>query len=388
MTLVWGALLPACAPLPRLDAVPPAQTEQAAIPGIPYARVWLDRDLQTFIEAVLRDTRREQAALKAAGQPTDPLPPAYALAISGGGDAGAFAAGILSGWTARGDRPVFKVVTGISAGALIAPFAFLGSQYDDIVRKVATSAGPDDILHRRNTLMGLASDGMASSEPLAKIVAQYVTPEILAAIAREYAKGRVLQIGTTDLDAGRQVTWNMGEIAMSSAPGALELFRKIMIASSSIPGVISPVMIDVEIAGKPFQEMHVDGGVISQVFLYPSSFLNELARATGKGMGREIHTYVIRNGRLEQSWNATRRRTLDIGGRAISALVETQGINDVHRLYQIAKQDKAEFNLAYIGAEFDAPHPEEFDSAYMKKLYDYAYQLAASGRQWHQAPPD
>src|SRR6202008_4362575 len=153
----------------------------AVIEGIPYARVWLDRDLQPFIDAVLRDTGREKAALEAAGKPTEPLPPAYALAISGGGDAGAFAAGILSGWTAHGDRPAFKVVTGISAGALIAPFAFLGPQYDDVVRKVAISAGPADILRRRNTVMGLLSAGMASSEPLAKIVAQYVTPEILAA---------------------------------------------------------------------------------------------------------------------------------------------------------------------------------------------------------------
>jgi hypothetical protein len=388
IAIACGALLPGCAPLPRLDAVPPAQTERAVIPGIPHARVWMDRDLHPFIEAVLRDTNREKAALKAAGKPSEPLPPAYALAISGGGDAGAFAAGILSGWTAHGDRPAFKVVTGISAGALIAPFAFLGPQYDDVVRKVAISVGPEDILRRRNTLMGLFSDGMASSEPLAKILAQYVTPEILAAIAREYSKGRVLQIGTTDLDAGRQVTWNMGEIAMSGAPGALELFREVMIASSSIPGVVSPVMIDVKVADKPFQEMHVDGGVISQVFLYPSTFLNELSRATGKPFGREIHTYVIRNGRLESSWNATRRRTLDIGGRAIGALVENQGTNDVHRLYQIAKQDKAEFNIAYIGADFDAPHPEEFDSGYMKKLYDYAYQLAASGRQWRHTPPD
>ncbi len=385
--VVFVALLCACAPLPRLEPVPEQITDKAVIHGIPYARVWLDRDLDPFIEAVLRDNEREIRTLRETGRLTNPLPPVHVLAISGGGDAGAFAAGILSGWTVHGDRPEFKVVTGISAGALIAPFAFLGPRYDEVTRSVATSAGPADILHRRNALIGLASDGMASSEPLARIVARYVTPEILSAIAREHAKGRVLQIGTTDLDAGRQVTWNMGEIAASNAPGALELFRKVMLASTSIPGIVSPVMIDVEVAGKHYQEMHVDGGVISQVFLYPSSFLLEYKQRTGKAMGREIHTYVIRNGRFEPDWNDTRRRTLDIGRRAINAVVQTQGINDVQRLYQTARQDHTDFNLAYIDTDFSAPHPQEFDTSYMRELFEYGYRLAVAGSEWHKAPP-
>ena len=191
-------LLQACSSLPRLAAVPPELTEKAEIPGIPYARVWLDRDLAPFIQAVVRDIERETRALELANQTTNPMPPVNSLAISGGGDEGAFAAGILAGWTAHKDRPTFRVVTGISAGALIAPFAFLGSDYDGIVRDVATSIGPKDVFHKRNSLIGITSDGMASSEPLAAIVAKHVTPEVLAAVAREYEKGRVLQIGTTD----------------------------------------------------------------------------------------------------------------------------------------------------------------------------------------------
>ncbi|MDB6044855.1 MAG: patatin [Gammaproteobacteria bacterium] len=387
LTLAVCALVQACGSLPRLKAVPPSLTESAGIPGIPDARIWVDRDIGPFIRAAIRDANREAETLEREGKPANPLPPVYALAISGGGDAGAFAAGILSGWTVHGDRPRFNVVTGISVGALIAPFAFLGPEYDDVVRGVATSVRAEDIFRKRSTLMGLASDGMASSEPLAGLVAKCVTPEILAAIAREYAKGRALQLGTTDLDAGRQVIWNMGEIASSGAPGALDLFRKIIIASSSIPGVVSPVMIDVEVDGQPFQEMHVDGGVISQLFLYPSPALAELAKATGKPLQRELHTYVIRNGRLEPDWNNTERATLEIGDRAIRALVQTQGINDVRQLYEIAQRDGADFNLAYIGRNFDQPHSGLFDPAYMKRLYEYAYDLAASGRAWHAAPP-
>jgi predicted acylesterase/phospholipase RssA len=388
LLVIVGVLLQACSALPRLDPVPPAQTELAQIAGIPDARYWLDRDLGPFIRSVIGDNQRERDALAQSGRAADPLPPINFLAISGGGDAGAFAAGILSGWTARGDRPAFKVVTGISAGALIAPFAFLGPQYDEVIVNVATAIGPNDVFHQRNVLVGLAKDGMADSEPLARIVAKYVTPEILAAVAREFAKGRVLEIGTTDLDAGRPVTWNMGAIAASKEPGALELFRKIMIASTSIPGAVSPVMFDVVAGGKHFQEMHVDGGVITQVFTYPPSTVMELLRATGKPLDRDLRIFVIRNGKLEPEWSATERRTLSIGGRAINALVQMQGTNDLYRIYTTAKRDGADFNLAYIGSDFTYPHPHQFDTDYMKHLYAYAYSLGATGNAWHKAPPN
>ena len=386
--LVVAVLLQACASLPRLDAVPPTLTERAVVTGFPEARYWLDRDLALFIQSVIQDDRREREALARSGKSTsDPLPPASLLAISGGSDAGAFAAGILVGWTAYGNRPEFKVVTGISAGALIAPFAFLGPRYDDLLRRAFTSIRSDDIFHRRNMLVGLASDGMADSEPLSRLVAEYITPQILAQVAEEYAKGRVLEIGTTDLDAGRPVTWNMGAIAASDAPGALELFRKIMIASTSIPGEVSPVMIDVDVDGKHFQEMHVDGGVITQVFLYPPRILAEIHRATGRPYRRELHAYVIRNGRLEPEWSDTERHTVSIGGRAIDALIQTQGINDLQRIYQTARRDGVDFNLAYIGSDFNYPHNETFDPEYMKRLFDYAYQRSANGYRWHKEPP-
>src|SRR5712672_99000 len=383
-----GILLQSCGSLTRHDAVPPALTEKAVIAGIPNSRYWLDRDLAPSIQSVLEDSKRENDALVRAGKPLDPLPPIYLLGISGGGDAGAFAAGLLAGWSVHGGRPQFKVVTGISAGALIAPFAFLGPQYDEVIRSVSTSIGPQEVFHERNRLAGLASDGMADSGPLARLVAKYVTPELLAEIAHEFSNGRVLEIGTTDLDAGRAVTWNMGAIAANGSPAALKLFRDIMIASASIPGAVSPVMIDVEVDGKPFQEMHVDGGVITQVFLYPSHILTELAKATGAPLHREIHGYVIRNGKLESEWSNTRRRTLKIGERAINALVQTQGTSDLHRIYETAQHDGADFNLAYIGSDFNEPHTEPFNSTYMNKLFDYAYQLSVKGYPWQKTDPD
>lgn len=377
-------LLQAC--LPRRDAVPPTLTEKAVIPGIPNARYWLDHDLTPFILDASQANLREAATLARAGKPNHILPLANMLAVSGGGTAGTFAAGLIAGWTLHGTRPMFKVVTGISAGALVAPFAYLGPQYDVDILRISHAIGPKDVFHSRNMLTRLTSDGMAHSKPLSRLIAKYVTDELLAAIAAEYAKGRLLMIGTTDLDSGRPVTWNMGAIASSDAPGALELFRNIMIASMSIPGAVSPVMIDVEVDGEQFQEMHVDGGVITQVFLYPPGTVMALNRVPGAILRRERHFYVIRNGKLEPQWSGTKRRTLSIGGRAISALIQTQGISDLDRIYRIAQQDGADFNLAYIGADFCVPRNHNFDGEYMKRLFDYAFQLSAKGYPWLKSP--
>ena len=384
---VTGLLATGCSSLTRLPAVPAELTSRAVIPGIPNCRYWLDIDLEPFLQEAAERGRRERDALIDAGS-ADPLPPANLLAISGGGDGGAFASGILAGWTARGTRPNFQMVTGISAGALIAPFAFLGSEYDDVIRNVATSIGPEDVFRERFAVTGLFSDGMASSDPLARLVERYVTAEVLAAIAREYAKGRLLLIGTTDLDSGRQVSWNMGAIAASGAPGSLELFRKIMVASTSIPGAVSPVMIDVLVDGKAFQEMHVDGGVVTQVFLYPATTLRDLERVTSRPLKREIRGYIIRNGRIEPEWSSTQRRTLDIGRRAITSLVQAQGINDLYRLAGTARQDKVDFNVAYIGSDFRYPHPGKFDREYMKQLFAYGYALGEKGDPWRKRLPD
>ena len=115
--------LSACATPHRLAAVPDALTTQADT-GLGNIRFFPTRDSKAFAEEAVNSVRKEQAWLASQGR-TGPLPPAYFLAVSGGGHNGAFGAGLLTGWSATGTRPEFKVVTGISTGALIAPFAFL-----------------------------------------------------------------------------------------------------------------------------------------------------------------------------------------------------------------------------------------------------------------------
>jgi hypothetical protein len=374
-----GLAVGACSSPERLPAVPRADTERAQPLGIANARFYPDSNPQAMIADATEALQRETAALP----PGAKLPPANYLAVSGGGDNGAFGAGLLNGWSETGTRPQFKGVTGVSTGALIAPLAFLGPQYDPVLREVYTTINPDLVYRARGLSAALFNDAMADTTPLSALIAKYVDQNMLDAIAAEYRKGRLLLIGTTNLDAQRPVIWNIGAIANSGHPGALALVHQILRASAAIPGAFQPVLIDVELDGRKYQELHVDGGAIAQLFLYPPSI--ELGRI---GVKRERRAYVIRNGRLDPDWADTERRTLSIAGRAISTMLASSGRNDVLRVYFITKRDGVDYNLAYIGHDFDAPEKKgEFDQAFMRALYDYGYREAKAGVEWHKTPP-
>lgn len=374
----------ACSAPERLPAVPLALQYEASIPGMPDVRFY-PSDPSLFLREASQALERERAHLGAQGQ-DGPLPPAAFLAISGGGDKGAFGAGLLNGWTAAGDRPVFKMVTGISTGALIAPFAFLGPAYDAKLKALYTDVVPRDILEKRNIVLAVLGDAMADNRPLWQQLERHITREMLDEIAAEYQKGRLLFVGTTNLDARLAVYWNMTKIAASQDPRALELFRQVMIASAAIPAGFPPSMIDVEAGGRRYQEMHVDGGTSSQVFVYPVTFkLGEEAAARGVERARSL--YIIRNARLDVDWASVERKTLSIAGRAISNLITTQGIGDLFRIYATAQRDSVEFNLAYVPSTFNALHKEDFDQEYMRALYQEAYGLASKGYPWQRLPP-
>ena len=381
MTLVVAIQLgvAGCSTPQRLPAVPQAsalQSEQALGP----VRFLVTRESDTFAAAARDSLAREQQWRASQGQSGE-LPPAYFLAISGGGDNGAYGAGFINGWTASGTRPEFKVVTGISTGALIAPFAFLGPKYDYVLERVYTTTSQKDIFTKRGFKSLIWGDAAADTTPLATIIASYVTPEFLKEIAAEYAKGRILLVGTTNLDSLEPVIWNMGAIASSTDPGALKLFRSVLLASASIPGAFPPVMIDINVDGTPHQEMHVDGGTVTQVFLYPPSFRMD------KSVERKRVLYVIRNARLDADWASTERRTMTIAMRAIDSLTRTQGIGDLYRIYTTANRDGIDFNLTYIPPSFNTPHNEQFDTAYMQSLYKIGLDAAKAGYTWQKYPP-
>jgi len=305
-----------CATPARRQAVPVDLQTKASVADFPAGMRYFPRDadrIELFKDDFAASWKREMALLRANGH-VGPLPPAAYLAISGGGDNGAFGAGFLNGWTAAGTRPNFKLVTGISTGALIAPFAFLGPDYDAKLKALYTNISLKDVASQRSVLSVLFGDGMADTTPLKNLVRKAVTQEMLDAIAVEHEKGRILLIGTTNLDARRAVIWNVTKIAATHDPKALDLVQKILVASAAIPGTFPPVMIDVEVDHTQFQEMHVDGGTTSQVFVYPAAVqLREFA--SEYGADRERKLYIIRNARLDPEWSQVDRRTLPIAMR-------------------------------------------------------------------------
>ena len=368
-----------CAAPERMAPVPDADTTRALPLGIANARFFPGTQLAEMTAEGKLALQRERQALGLAADA--PMPTANFLAISGGGDDGAFGSGILAGWTEAGDRPEFDMVTGVSTGALIAPYAFLGPSYDRQLRDAYTTISADDVFVDRGIIGGIFDDALSDTTPLWQLISRYVDEPMVAAIAREYQKGRLLLIGSTDLDAQRPCIWNIGAIAASGNPGALDLIRKILRASSAVPGIFQPVMIDVELDGKHYQELHVDGGAIAQLFLYPA---NIDLRKVGT---RERKGYLIRNAREDPEWAAVERQTLSIAGRAISTMIHTSGSNDLLRTYFLAQRDGVDYNLAYIGRDFSTPHTADFDKVYMNALFDYAYQKARHGYAWQKVPP-
>ncbi len=374
-------LLCSCGTVPVRNPIPEELSNQAQIPGIPRARFWGD-EVPSFFEAV-------------ADQPQEKLKQEFSgiygqahnyLALSGGGSNGAFGAGILVGWSAAGTRPEFTMVTGISTGSIIAPFAFLGSAYDAQLKEMYTTYSTKDLIIQHNILTTLTGSGAADTAPLKKMIAKYINQAFMEAIAAEFKKGRRLWVGTTNLDAKRPVIWNIGLIAASNHPDALDLIHKVIIASASIPGAFSPVIIEVVSGGKQYDELHVDGGTARQVFLYPADMDWKLVtqHLDVKGTPR---VYVIRNSFIKPEYETIEAKILPITNISIGSLIRTQGIGDMYRIYLDCQRDGIEYNLAYIPDTFDMKPNESFDPVYMGELFDLGYQMAKSGYPWIDAPP-
>ncbi len=384
--LAAAMALPGCAIPVRMPAVPRGQGGTASVLGVHNERFRIENGIGPFEEEARAATLRRAAFLRIA-RPRE-LPPLQLLAISGGGENGAFGAGLLCGWTSRGDRPEFDLVTGVSTGALTAPFAFVGSSQDAALRSVYTEVTLADIAVTRGYLAAVTNDAMADSLPLFRTVSRHLDEAMMASIATGYDQGRLLLIGSTDLDAQVPVIWNVGAIARSGHPGALDLIRRILLASAAIPGAFPPAMIDVTVNGERHQEMHVDGGAIAQAFLYPPALTESRRAAISRGERVRAGTiYLIRNARLDPDWALVERRTMGIVGRAVSTMLAASGHNDVFRIWTSAQRDHMDFRLAFIGTDFTTPYDQPFDPTYMRPLFDNGYQRALRGFDWASEPP-
>jgi predicted acylesterase/phospholipase RssA len=370
-------LLGGCASPPERGQPLPAELAPLAeIPGIPGARQWGDRPpegLQAWM------TLPESELRAGYGEIMD-QPHSY-LVISGGGGDGAFGAGVLVGWSARGDRPEFQIVSGISTGALIAPFAFLGPDYDAVLQEAYTQFSTADLSERRSLIDIVRGDAAADVAGLRRVLEQYLNDEVIEAIAAEHRKGKTLYIGTTNIDAARPVIWGITRIAASGAANAPELIREVIIASTAIPGAFPPVMLEVQANGESYDEMHVDGGVTAQLFLgYAGMDWGRIARRL-QVVGRPT-VYAIRNAKLQQPWKPVPRRLPDVVSRSVSTLIRSQGLGDLAKLYVVARENGFDYQVAYIPDDFELESTEAFDREYMRELFKLGYERANEGKAW------
>jgi Patatin-like phospholipase len=382
------AMLAGCGTLTR-NPVPPDLTPVASIPGMPEVRAWAGR----VSPAMERDFAQsfEQEPPADFPRADDGVVRYPHLALSGGGANGAFGAGFLNGWSATGSRPVFKIVTGVSTGALMAPFAFLGPPYDAALHEFYTTTTTRDLFDIGSILSILISllrgDSLANAGPLAALIARHVDAEFLRKIADAHNRGRRLYIGTVDLDSQQFVVWNMGLIAASDRPEALELFRKVMFASASIPIAFPPVFFEVEADGRLYDEMHVDGAVAATVFLHGGVFRPSLIRErAGLGAGRE-DIFVIHNGQLITDPSPTPRSLRGITARVIEASGRAGVVGALFVIYAFAQREQASFQWVTIPQAVEIPGTEVFDPVKMTALYEVGYRTALAGPVWSVDPP-
>jgi predicted acylesterase/phospholipase RssA len=318
-------------------------------------------------ESIARRIRAQRA-----GQPVN------ILALSGGGADGAFGAGALVGLTRSASRPQFSVVTGVSTGALIAPYAFLGSDWDDQLAEVYTSGRAEHLLHSRG-LGALFGSSVYSGTPLKQLVDRYATDALVQAVAREASTGRLLLVATTDVSTGEPVIWDLGSIAMNGGAEARTLFRDVLVASASVPGLFPPVVIRVQEQQALYEEVHVDG-TIALPFFVPFAFLEPTRNSSDPSQGTTV--YVIVDGRLSEQPTPIRMRARPILYRSVSAGLNHMLRTTLELTATDAQLEGAQFEFAAIPVAY--PHLNSFDfrTPTMRSLFQYGYKCAQAGRLW------
>lgn len=297
------------------------------------------------------------------------------LAISAGGEDGAFGAGALTGWSATGQRPEFDMVTGISSGALIAPFAFLGSGYDDKITHIFTTHDGSDIMQLR-PMQAVFNGALYDTSPLAELITYYMPDTFLGQIAARHASGGRLFVMTSELDSSRAFIWNMGAIAQDRQ---YDLFRLIIRASTALPGLFSPVKLQYISTGITYKETHIDGGVHMQFLAIPSfAITNPDPNISG---GR---LFVLINNTLNPAPVTTSGSALAVSQQALSTMIRASALTSVQTTQLFAKEHKIDLSITSVEPEAGIVYDpsERFASAYMNALYEHGYERAVDMELW------
>lgn len=378
--------LAGCAGLAR-NPVPLADGPRASIPGMPDVRAWAAEPSEAMARDFALSFAQEKPGMFV--RRTDGRTVYPQLALSGGGPNGAFGAGFLKGWSESGQRPVFKIVTGVSTGAMMAPFAFLGREFDDRIEHFYTTTATQDVFSRPRSVLAqvLRGEAVADSAPLARLIESDLDLALLQRIAAAHAEGRRLYIGTVDLDAQRFVVWNMGLIAQAGTPQALQLFRDVVLASASVPLAVQPVFFDVVVDGRRYDEMHVDGAVGARVFYNGGLFRTSQVRQRVLPATAYEDVYIIHNGQLSPQAQQTERTLRDIGQRTLRALSLGATSGDLFRIYLATQAEGAGFHWITMPDGVEVRGNELFDPAKMQELFALGYSMARNGPRWQTRPP-
>lgn len=305
------------------------------------------------------------------------------LALSGGGFNGAFSAGVLNAWSESGTRPEFDVVTGVSTGAIVSIFAFLGSEYDQELKSYYTRTTAEEMFKRNSIFKLPFRNSMVDVSGFEDKVRNAVDAKMVKQLAFERSKGRILLIATTSLDNEKMAIWDVGKIAHIGTPQAQQLIQDIIIASSAVPGLFPATRITLPYKGGTVDELHVDGGVSRQVFLIPQGF-----KKTFIPRNVEKNIYVIRNGFLKPEFEEIENGLTSVSYRALSILIRRQSIGDIEHIYNFSERNQIGFHLAYIDDDFSKGTLNSFNLEYMQKLYTYGYQKKLDSDLWRRNLPD
>ena len=351
---------------PRLP-MPTEQEPQSPVPGFGVRSLNASGEFELLSSAEV--ARRLRATL---GQR-----PLSILALSSGGASGAFGAGALVGSANDGTQPQFTVVTGVSAGALVAPFAFLGSSWDEQMASIFTTGMTDGLLQPRGVAVVFGSS-VYSDEPLRRLIERYADGALIAAVAREAAKGRLLLVATTDFMNGEPVIWDLGSVALHGGEDAKPLFQSLLLASASVPGMLPPVVLRFRSQGEHRVETHVDGGVTLPFFIAPLP--EDLPQAPAAGAITSVR--VIIDGPLRDTPHPTRANAFSIFSRSLSAALSYVTRSKLESTVDALHERGISLDYAAIPASYPLRGAFDFDPDSERTLFQYAASCAQAGRLW------
>lgn len=374
--LILMVFLAACAGRDRTADAPPEANYKAFYPvGFPDVRIIGTATPEIFMDEV-DDILKSSRVIGRSGSGLD------ILALSSGGADGAFGAGVMNGWTASGKRPKFDIVTGVSTGSLIAPFAFLGPEYDANITRLYTETSTRDLVQAKFFSGIVNGQSLFNTKRLRNVIKRELTDDMIDRIGDEYLTGRRLFVGTTHLDAAEPVIWNIGKIANYRSPAARILVRDVLWASAAIPIAFTPVTFTVTDGQTVRNELHVDGGVTKEVFVYtPEVPMRTIIRKLGLSQ-RKNRIWLIYNDKLLPEYKPQRTGLLSLAERTIETLIKAQSVGDIKEVGALAARDGLSVWVMPLPNAFEGESKELFDKEYMRALYRLGFDLGKDPKNW------